>query len=114
VAILGRNRHDLAQRSNAALRGIDPALDRLLAAPVGVRPSSIGSDGQALSTVIHLAATHRRIRSPRTEDGAVEGNCARLISMFDLALNADKGTAAGFMRALRDGAGAYFRETVEQ
>ena len=113
VAILGRNRHDLAQRSNAALRGIDPALDRLLAAPVRVRPSSIESDGQALSTVIHLAARHGRIRSPGTEDGAMEGTCARLISMFDLALNADKGTAAGFMRALRDGAGAYIWETVK-
>jgi hypothetical protein len=38
VAILGRNRHDLAQRSSAALREIDPALDRLLGAPAGVRP----------------------------------------------------------------------------
>jgi hypothetical protein len=114
VAILGRNRHDLAQRSNAALSAIDGALHRLLAAPVGARQSSIESDGQALSTVIHLAATHDRIRSPGAEDGTVGRTCARLISMFDLALNANKGTAAGFMRALRDGAGVYLPETPEQ
>jgi hypothetical protein len=114
VAILGRNRHDLAQRSNAALHGIDPALNRLLAAPVGIHPSSTESDRQALSTVIHLAATDSRIRSPRTDDGAVKRTCLRLISMFDLALSANKGTAAGFMRTLRNGAGAYVPETVEQ
>jgi hypothetical protein len=114
VAILGRNRYDLAQRSNAALREIDPVLNRLLAAPVGVHSSSIESDGQTLSNVIRLVATHGRIRPPEIEDSAVKRTCTRLIAMFDLALNADKVKAAGFMRALRNGDGIYLPETGDQ
>jgi hypothetical protein len=114
VAILARNKQDLAGRSAAALRAIDPALKSLLAAPARGQPASIEADTQVLSKVTQLART--RARTPATEPTADDAAaaCAHLLSMFDVALNENKETSAGLMRALRNDADVSDQGTVER
>jgi hypothetical protein len=114
VALLAWNRHDLVARSAAALREMDPALKMLLAAPITVRPPSIESDARALSKVIDLSRTRRRIPSTESTGNGARATCTRLLLMFDFALNQNQETSAGFMRALRTEAGVYVQGTVDR
>jgi hypothetical protein len=119
VAVLARNHHDLAGRSAATVRELDPALERLLrlerllSVPLVDRPPSTESDAQTLSKLVAAVGTGGSMFTNDSSNERTKAVCARLLSMFDLALHENMATQAAFLRALRNGAGAYLSGSTD-